>query len=581
MELSKKIIILISLFLTIGLAGNDSTSVMEVDILNFQEFIQHSDYTLLPVQNFAFSGAVSNSGLPAFVLNYKYNGQSNRDPLFGNVPLAWQNPRYMNLKIDFNDNQINQLPAYHDNKTLYSRFDWYRGDYNFGNFGAMIAGRIDDDYLFSFYGENFNYSGWHGTYTPNPGKADQSVYQNFALDIKKIAADYEIEGGFNYKKFATGLAGFNITPVGDDNYPIPFFGGHKKRHKKQMYLQFAREDSTGNLRIGGQVANYDYGHYPTDKVNWFSGQGNTKSISGLKEKNLSNDTLSLSLKYDYNGIYLQEHNEVNTHVYELAIGNRGNRFRTDYTVRLGLKNNRPQFKMEIGKSLFKFLQTGVTVDYNHFLYPALYAIFPGNENSPISSNDLFYNNQNSVFVRLQNRYFKMTTAIDQINSEFYRPAQNTLADTTVGYDRIQMRDIFLKTQLQFQFKTGTDIYAKLYYSPTLTENEFYNFHCYGAIQQKLSLFHGNLNLYVRASAGYYHGGDGLAWMNELQTVGIVGQNYYTNEPLFFSGKAGFRVGSLHIFYQINNIEGRDYSLMPGMPLQSRLKILGVEWYFLN
>ncbi len=564
-----------------GLTGNDTTSVMEVDILNFQEFVQHSDYTLLPVQNFAFSGAVSNSGLPAFALNYEYNGQSNRDPLFGHLPLAWQNPKYMNLKISTGDNQINQIPAYHNNETLYSRFDWYRGDYNFGNFGAMIAGRVNDDYLFSLYGENFNYAGWHGTYTPNPAKADQSIYQNFGLDIKKIADTYEIEAGFNYKKFATGLTGFNITPVGEENYPTPFFAGHSKRHKKQMYLQFAREDSTGSLKIGGQVANYDYGHYPIDKINWFSGQGNTNSISGVKKKYLTNDTLSLSLKYDYNGIYLQDQDEVNNHIYQLAIMNRGYRFQTGYGFRLGLKNNHPQLKIEIEKSLFDFLRTGITVDYDHFQYPALYAIFTGNDSSPISKDEFFHYNQNSVFVRFRTNYFKMTTAIDQINSDFYRPHQNTLADSAVGYRKIQMQDIFLKTQLQFQFKTGTDIYGKFYYSPTLTEDEFFNFHCYGAIQQKLSLFHGNLNLYVRASGGYYHGGDGLAWMDELQTVGTIGQNYYTNEPLFFSGKAGFRVGSLHIFYQINNIEGRDYSLMPGMPLQSRLKILGVEWYFLN
>ena len=348
-----------------------------------------------------------------------------------------------------------------------------------------------------------------------------------------------------------------------------------------MYLQFYRQDSTGSLKIGGQISNYDYGHYPNDKINWFSGQGYTNSISGVKKKYLTNDTLSVSLKYDYNAIFLQYEDEASNHLYEFSIGDRGNRIQTEYALRLGLKNNHPQLKIEIEKSLFDFLRTGVSVHYDHFLYPALYAIFSGNDTSPISSDDFFHYNQNSVFVRFHNKHFKMTTAIDQINTDFYRPQQNTLADTVVGYRLIQMQDLFLKTQLQFQFKTGTEIFGKLYYSPTLDDSEFYNFHCYGAVQQKLSLFQGNLNLYVRASAGYYQGGDKLAWMNQLQSVGFVDQNYYTNDPLFFSGKAGFRVGSLHIFYQINNIEGRDYSLMAGMPLQSRLKILGVEWYFLN
>jgi len=143
-ELSKKILI-ITLLIATRLAGNDSIPVMEVNVLNCQEVVQRSGYTILPVQNYAFSGALSNFGLPAFALNYEYNGQNNRDPLFGDVPLAWQNPRYMNLTIGLSDNKINQIPAYHNNKSLYSRFDWYRGDYNFGNFGAMIAGEVNDD----------------------------------------------------------------------------------------------------------------------------------------------------------------------------------------------------------------------------------------------------------------------------------------------------------------------------------------------------------------------------------------------------------------------------------------------------
>lgn len=124
-------------------------------------------------------------------------------------------------------------------------------------------------------------------------------------------------------------------------------------------------------------------------------------------------------------------------------------------------------------------------------------------------------------------------------------------------------------------------FGKIYYSPTVDVDQFYNFHFYGEAEQSISLFDGNMDFYAKGSVYYYSGGNDLSWCQEFQTTGLTKSGSYTNEPLSFSAKIGFRVASLHMFYQFNNIENRQFSVMQNLPLQYRIDVLGVEWYFKN
>ncbi|MCK4689697.1 MAG: hypothetical protein KAT41_05315, partial [Candidatus Marinimicrobia bacterium] len=127
----------------------------------------------------------------------------------------------------------------------------------------------------------------------------------------------------------------------------------------------------------------------------------------------------------------------------------------------------------------------------------------------------------------------------------------------------------------------TSIHGRVIFTPSGNDDKCLRFQGWGRVLQKLDLFHNNLHLYAAGEVVYYNGGNSLAWFEELRSFGETGTQYFTNERLSFTTRFGAHIGDFHVFYVIYNVEGRNFSTLALMPYRNRLKILGIEWAFLN
>ena len=578
MKLKINIPWLIVFFLIIGIIRSeiDSTAIISFEHTNIQSVLSETNLSFIPAYEWSFSGGMFGSGLPGFANDIFYNELPDNDPLFGNISPAWINPRYTNIGLSQSQTNLNQKPFYNYRKELFSRFDWYRGDYNYGIFGAMLSGRINGDYLFSLYGENFLFAGFHGLNNSNPSDVEQSISTNFVIDVKKSSEKYEIETGFNYKKISIGNIAFS-----NDFYQLPGRDGYGKRNKRQFYVKLKNNDIISPFSIGGEISNYDYGYYPNIKTNSFFGQGYTSSILGGKSFYFAKDSIDFDFRLMNYSVFLEGMRDAENQVLIGKIRHKTKRFGVAYENQIGFKNKNVLFNTNINKKIGTKINIGIFVRINHYQYPILYSLHPTIQNSPIDKDDFIAYQKYGAFLSWSNKYFSWKSTCEQSVSEFYRPTQNDVTDRVFVFNKTKLKDLFINTQMRLKSPWYSELFVNIQYSPTINENEFYNLLLFGSIKQSIILFNGNLNFYAESRANYVNGGNNLYWFDEFQTIGQSVREYYTNEPLCFSARIGFHVASLHMFYQFYNIEDRQFSNMPGMLMQSQLNVLGVEWYFLN
>jgi len=579
----KKIVLIIFLTITSLFSEIDSTKIISYEHFNLIEQINQTNYVTYPADEWGFAGSLSSNGLPGFANDFQYNGFNVSDPLYGGINFSWINPKYSNLEINSKKNLINQRSIYNYQKDLYSRFDWlYRGSYDLGSFGAIISGKINDEYYFTLHGENFTFPGyWDVNDINRSTSVEHNLSQDIGLNIKKVTETGTIESGFNYKKMFPGIAAFQESSNEQGIYQEAYYDGYSKKDKKQLYLKYSEQDSLGDFQIGGQVSQFNYTYQPSDTLMDFTGQGNTYSIIAEKSRFFASDSISISLNYNMNSVYLKNYTDVENQVYSLQLNDRGQKSGIEYDLSLGIKNENLIYSATLNRKLYENIYIGINSNMNHFQYPILYNLYAGAVKAPFDTDDFFMTNSNSIFLNYKNSFIDFKTSLDYTGSEFYRPYKTSNDDSLFSFQKANLNDFFINSQLTLSFPWKTSLYGKVQYSPTVDIHEFYHFHFNGSIEQELTLFKGNLNLYARGSVYYYAGGEDLIWNQEFQTVGITDEVYYTNEPLYFSAKIGVKVGSLHGFYQFNNLENRQFSVIQSMPLQYRIQVLGIEWYFLN
>lgn len=570
----KRYILLCCFFISMMYASVDTTQVIDFEQTNFEEVMNFSDWQYIPYQEWSFSGGLMNNGLPQYALNFLYNDFDARDPLYGNQVHAWINPRTSQIFIK--NNTLNQKPYHNYKKDLYSRFDWYRGDYYYGILGGVLSGVINDEYAYTFYGDDFRYAGGSGAFTSDQSDMSKSISQNFAMDVIKSNDKYDLEVGFNYRKYFAGNIGFS-----NDEIQSPFIDGYSKKFHKQMYLKYVKKNSTSQSTFGGQMSNFNYGYYPKDDDNNLKGQGITNSIFYKYDKYFTSDTLDAAVKLNNSAVFIESENEINNQIVSISCGLKGKRLGFDYHFNGGMKNDKLHINGSVEKTLTDRLKLGLSLNHDYFTYPFIYQIYNETTDFAVKDNELQNYKMNSGYFSYATKYLKIKSSVNYTKSEFYRPTITAAEDSVINFTKINLDDIFWNTQLSISTPWRTSLFGNVKYSPTVDENSFYWLQFYGHIEQKLTLFKGNLNLYVRGSLSYSMGGEDLYWYDEFQNTGMIDNDYYTNEPLCFSMKAGFKVGSLHMFYQMHNLESRSFSNMQGMLLQTPLNILGIEWYFNN
>jgi len=553
----------------------DSTAVISFDHRSAEEVFNHSLLNFFPAQEWGFAGSLRKNGLPGYAMDYQNNQMNAKDPLYGNIVAGWLNPRYTNIFIDKTGNFIDQTPKFSYQKDMYSRFDWYRGDYNYGIFGAVLSGIINDEYSYSIYGEDFRYAGNYNAYTADKSNPDKSVTLNFALDVKKERDQDIVEAGFNYKRLNTGNIAFSEDFIQEPNYD-----GYSKKFQKQIYLKYTRPDDKGKFSIGGQLSNFDYSYFPVREKDAIKGQGATNSLIFQQNRYFSNDTLLMDLKIQNKGVFLDTIKDYTRGTVILKMGSRGQHFGLNYHGAVGFKSSNFLYSGTLEKRMGSFA-LGFHSGYDHFEYPYIYQLLPAISDYPDDIDDFQSFVENGIFTSYTNKFIFVNSSLDYTQSNFYQPYQNSVSDTVFSFRKCQLKDLFWHTKLKIVLPWRTEFFTKISYSPTVEQSRFHHLQIFGSMAQKISLFKGNLNLYAQGSFTYVDGGQDLYWFDEFQTLGLMDHNYYTNERLCFSARFGFRVASLHMFYQIHNIENRSFSNTQGMLLQNSMSFMGVEWYFFN
>ncbi len=565
-----------AILMAILLGSADANEIISPRNVNFIQSSRRSSLVTIPGQVWGFSGDIFDLGLPGYCQKYYYNNLSSKDPFYGTTPFAWLNPRYTSITLE--NQRINLKPNFTTNEALYSRFDWYRANNNFGLFGAILSGSVAD-YQFSLYGENFNFSGNHGSFSPDPVQLDKSVAQNFALDVRKKASEFTLDAGINYKKFNTGNISFTEASDNQTLLQIPQYNGSIRKFRKQAYLYYTKTDSLDSLSIGGQLSNFDYSYKDLEQsYNWV-GYGNTHQLFIERFNFFANDTISYAADYKGQGVYFKSGESRKKTIFNLSLQSNGEKLGIDYFAKFLLRNEMALYQLHLRKEIFGGFFSEVESRLNYAQYPFAFFLSPAVK-TPIED-DGFTSWKNSLTVGFNYNFISFKTTLDYQQSEFFRPYKSAMTDTLVQFLENQLDDFYINSAITINLPWQMELFGKVQYSPTVDPDQFYYLHAYGSILQEVTLFHGNLNLYVKGSVAYFAGGEKLHWFNGFQTSGVMDDNYYTNEPLSFSGELGFRVGSLHMFYRINNIENRAFTVMQSMPLQSRLMILGVEWYFWN
>ena len=542
------------------------------------ELLERSDFFVFSYDDWGFKGVFSLLGLPASTIKICYNDMLENDPLYGTVPLSWLNPGYTYLEIDRKSGNLNFLPFFpEDNKTV-SGFNYYRGDYSFLNFRAMAAGHLSDRTKWYFSGENLGYDGAVSLYGPDKYKLGESLSQSYHLDIRTNLNKWVFDVGAAYEKYMPGISNVSLAITG---YPVWTFAGRNKEYRTNSYIKASSGSDKDSTIVGFQISSFLYRN--TNDNNVFSFSGEASQFSGLFRKDfvLKKRKFTLSFFPLTHTVYFRNSVEKKQSLFNINLENSRNGKFFDYVLEIGISNRElvgfAGFKIPLAQ---KF-NSCVSYRKNYALYPIIYeahfnntpSLFPGDNgfSYSIGSMDLYYNQ----------KFIKSQSSIKRVKSEFLIPFRTTIDDTLPMY-RIENLDIiYLSEDIKLQFPWKTSIHGRVVFTPSGNDDKCLRFQGWGRVLQKLDLFHNNLHLYAAGEVVYYNGGNSLAWFEELRNFGETGTQYFTNERLGFTTRFGAHIGDFHVFYVIYNVEGRNFSTLALMPYRNSLKILGIEWEFLN
>ncbi len=135
-----QIFIILSLFVGVCTSLADEPDSNSYRYINIVEQLQdESSLIISPVEEWGLQGNLSNYGLPGYGIPMTYNGFPLGDPLYGMIPFSWMNNRLQKVNISSSLNSISLTPVFADSGMNLSRFDYYRGDYGFLNFGLTVS----------------------------------------------------------------------------------------------------------------------------------------------------------------------------------------------------------------------------------------------------------------------------------------------------------------------------------------------------------------------------------------------------------------------------------------------------------
>jgi hypothetical protein len=540
-----------------------------------------SNLMVLPYDEWGFNGTLQLFDLPSSVVKFHYNQMSYNDPLYGQLPLSWYNPRLTSLSTTSSIHQCDFHLLWPDSGQTRSAFDYYKGDYHFLNFAFSFASQMGPKTIWRFWAEDLAFDGVFGFYGPEISKSGESLSQSYQLDIQTLYPTSKIELGVSYQKYQIGSI-YPSQETFEDG--IGYIGwqqaGQFRESRTNAYLKFETR-TTRPLHTGFQVTNFDYTNRSTQ--NLLAMQAEANQFSGFVHKTICTTRpldIILFIEPSVQRTFFQSESEIAQPL--LKIGSiatlASSRYKFNFNLGLSNHNFKGTFKGTL--KIAPGLLISAEINHDYALYPAIYQFNAGPEN-PFSDHQGFLFTIYQAEFSYQKQWLNLSLNLNSVCSDFFIPSRKTALDETPTFLEQKYRESHLipEFDLKFPWMTAIKGRAILLLDPDIQNH--LNFQGWVQLRQDVGLFNNNLHLYLAGDLIYRRGGELLAWFQEYRSVGYCSLPYFTNERLNLNLRIGARVSSFHIFYAVYNVEGRQFSILPLIPTQYRLKLLGIEWSFLD
>lgn len=572
----------ISIFLEAGMSDNpyqaDSsrveTETQSVGIYNIGDRIfERSSYIFLPYDDWGVKGVIQTFGLPVTALTMQNNGLSMTDPVYGQAPLTWLNPRFDQIELEAT--AIKMTPRYFLWDKVFSRFDYYRGDYGFMNFSMLISGKLaDTTTVWRFVGENLGYDSYYGNLGAKLSQTGESLSQIYRLDLRAFWKSWQIDLNAAYQKYLPGYV--KVSPTTSSAYLSPSWNGNVKEYRAALGGIAIRASERDSTALGFQQNNFIYGQYVKDPRFGFKGVADQSEFIFYYDRQISHFRLAMHFNPVTRSVTLRNGFYERQNLAAGGVGISSKKIKSHWSLYLGAIDQYFDGEFHLRYHLSPKNQVGGRVASTYALYPLIYHLdFPVNQ--PISKEGFQYRIGTIDFLHAS-RSLQLSLAFNQVNSNFYVPYKSAINDTTL---------IYLPQKLDAAYITA-DGRLILPWRMTLTARGLISnneegvwLQGWGQIRQEIDLFQNNLRLYVAGELTYWDMSKNLGWFEELRGIGQFGTEYFTNNRLDIVARIGARIEDFHIFYAIYNLEGRTFSTVPGANYRNRLQVFGVEWQFLD
>ncbi len=576
-----KILLVISIFYILPFASESDSSTYRP--INATELLlSESNLIVASLDDWGLNGSLSSYGLPEYATQIIFTDFTLSDPLYGSIPMSWINPRQQIVGIDpFND-RISLTPVFADSGFNLSRFDYYRGDYGFNNFSAILAGNMSENIYWRLSGEKLGYDGGYGLLGPDLYNLKESVIQNFFLDLKKLSGPWQIDFGSSYQKYFPGL----ITPsvLGDANSETFLnwtHAGRLKEYRTNFYLSGTRSNNNSSLKTGIQFTNFLYNTTNDSSAYVFSAEA--FQYSGLLkwDFNAAGGMISLEILPLLESVYVKHGDYKKRTLYSQSIAylTEGKRF--DYRIGFGSLNTNPTANLTASYLLLKEVTVNFRSAIEYVSYPLSYFTDIGGITADRPATDGFSAFRQSLGLRYQFGSNYIQSRLDYSSADFLTPSKSTIESNTYTLQKRSLNKFYLTEEFYFDLPWRFSMKGRTIYSPSTDNYSNMLFQGWSRLTKDLFLFKNNLHIYLSGDLYYLSGSKSLVWLEQLRTQAQTDIIYYTNERLSFSGIIGARIGPFNIFYSVSNAEGRAFSALPGVLFRNRLKIFGIDWTFTN
>lgn len=524
---------------------------------------------VLPVDDWGVKGVIMPGGLPPYCIKIYQDELPAHDPLYGQLPLTWLNFRSDSVKYTAS-NRLDLWTSLHQPTGVLSWFDYYRGDYNFLNFALYAEGNIKPNQAWRFSGENIAYDGYYGLLGADRSKQGESISQSYRANFStRMVYDspWRIDIGAVYQKYLPGL--IKSIPSGIALRWID--NGKLTEYRAQLQANVVRQNSSRKTALGGVITTWVYGSYPTDGLGAFKGIANQQYTFFEQGWSGSRWQKTVRLSHYYQVLQLRRRAVLNDQVVEgqLYLSRADNPGRA---LRLGFQKAHFSYEIDWNWQLSRSWRTNVNLARDYFLYPQIYrANLPNWQ--PIEKEGTTVSQQSAGIAYTHNQ-FGFALNLMHPKGEFYIPRRQSYSDTLITFEMYHPKALMVSIASTYTAPWRMRLSLNLNGNSEVWQWS-------GHLQQHLSLFKDNLQLYLTSETIYWQGAGQWGWFEEIRSLGRIQVKYFTNNRLVANVRVDAYVGDLHLFYLVNNVEGRAFSTISGMPFRNMLRLFGVEWTFLN